>query len=393
MGSRLVMDKKDYDYYQFGIPFSVLVGRKKEKFILAELGKRHPCFSDEFCFDSKLGLDKNGFLSEVVVMNKYRLSEMRGKFPGKRLGICEKRDSFFDTGIVSFWKKWGFVVVLGIAILFLGVLIAACGESNQKFIENENSIETNLTEEVELGEGIAISDFFWKVKNSKGRINWLEWRINGGNESFTAEVSLMFPEQILEIEESFLVSAVSYAEGMPLMVVNAKKTYLPGNLNQGNTMEYVDFAPLVRDVLKSERSEKVEIIEEKVMPYSLRFSFTDVGAEVGNVVCRLGEFVKRNNISVSYLKIRNVDESVFDVQLDFSGVAAKGIDLELAGRTLELMKKPVAKKKEVKVTERSVKTEEVLGTKMGEVTYADGSKLVFYKNSLGKTVKRKEFSK
>lgn len=392
MGNKFVMDKNDYDFYQFGIPFSVLVGKRRNKFILAELGKRHPCFSDEFCFDSKLVLDRKGILSEVVVMNKYRLSQMRCALPGKRLGICEKRDSFFDTGIVAVWKKWWPVVLLGMLFMVVSIFCAGVGNSRQQNVSVVAGAEMNLTENVELGDGVAISAFFETVKNNKGRINWLEWRIDGRNENFTTEVGLMFPEQIIGIDEKFLVSSVSYAEGVPLMVVNANKTYANGSI-QGGIADYVSFAPLVRDVLKSERAEKVEIIEESIKPYSIRFSFLDVCGDGKNVVRRLSDFVKGNDISVSYLKIRYAGDSIFDVQLDFSSFAAGGIDLELVGSNLEFFKRSVAKKKEVQVALHEGKPEEAFGMKMGEVTYADGSKLVFYKTPQGKTVKRKEFSK
>ena len=48
------INTKDYDVYALHLPVSVLFGKKRERFLVTELGKRHPCFSDEFCFDSKL---------------------------------------------------------------------------------------------------------------------------------------------------------------------------------------------------------------------------------------------------------------------------------------------------------------------------------------------------
>ena len=49
-----VIKKQDYERYEIVVPFSSLLGRRRKSFFSSELEKRHPCFSDEFAFDSNI---------------------------------------------------------------------------------------------------------------------------------------------------------------------------------------------------------------------------------------------------------------------------------------------------------------------------------------------------
>lgn len=53
MKNENVVRKNEYDRYLIPMPFSKLLGERKKKYIFSELEKRHPCFSNKFCFDSR----------------------------------------------------------------------------------------------------------------------------------------------------------------------------------------------------------------------------------------------------------------------------------------------------------------------------------------------------
>ena len=80
--NNVFIKRADYEKYQLVLPYRFLFGRKKQRFIYSELEKMHPCFSDEFCFDSTIkGFSKKGALSDVMVIHKYTLAEYEAKRP------------------------------------------------------------------------------------------------------------------------------------------------------------------------------------------------------------------------------------------------------------------------------------------------------------------------
>ena len=80
-----VIKKNDFEKYELEIPFISMAGKKHRQFVCSELEKRHPCFSDEFAFDSVVKrISRKGLSEDVYVVNKYKLAEYenRRSFPG-----------------------------------------------------------------------------------------------------------------------------------------------------------------------------------------------------------------------------------------------------------------------------------------------------------------------
>ena len=66
-----VIKRNDFEQYEILIPFSSSLGKKRKQFICSQLEKMHPCFSDEFAFDSFVKkVTRKGLTEEVYVMNK-----------------------------------------------------------------------------------------------------------------------------------------------------------------------------------------------------------------------------------------------------------------------------------------------------------------------------------
>ena len=75
-----VIKKRDFERYEILLPFKALAGKRKKQFLCSELEKLHPCFSDEFAYDSSIhGIKKGGICEEVFVINKFKLAEYEGK--------------------------------------------------------------------------------------------------------------------------------------------------------------------------------------------------------------------------------------------------------------------------------------------------------------------------
>ena len=73
--SSLLCLPRDYDFYSILIPVQGIIKKWRDKYLYAELVKRHPCFSDSCCYDSRLRISRQGIFADVVVMQKFRLAE------------------------------------------------------------------------------------------------------------------------------------------------------------------------------------------------------------------------------------------------------------------------------------------------------------------------------
>ena len=125
-----VLKNTDYEKYEIVMPFTALIGKRRNHFLCSELEKLHPCFSDEYAYDTKLKrISKKGFFSDVFVINKYKLAEYEGKRTLSGLGffindsknknaITLSHRIFMNTR----WKLTGVSVFLCLLIGFAGLL-------------------------------------------------------------------------------------------------------------------------------------------------------------------------------------------------------------------------------------------------------------------------------
>ena len=80
-----VVNKNDYELYLMNVPLT-LFGKKRRQFIKRELEKVHPCFSEQFSFDSKRCIRKGKIQTLIAVMDKVKVLEYkRNKAAGLHL--------------------------------------------------------------------------------------------------------------------------------------------------------------------------------------------------------------------------------------------------------------------------------------------------------------------
>lgn len=383
---KYVVCDKDYELYKFFLPKEVLFGRNRKRFIENELGKRHPCYSDDFCFENFIVISKKGFEAKVVVMEKNKVSELKTEEKGKRLYIKPLKHFVFETGVFGVWKKIKGTVILGIIICLICSLYLYFFKKN---ISNESVIEEKeqnnaFIQEESVRNRIDVNNFFKIVENNNGYINWFEWRYEETLEELASSVLFVYPEKFIEAEDELKVSAVSYIDKKPSMIVTEKKhykTFANQNRNELNNLFYVS---LLRKILEANNA---IIIEENFSPYSLSFSFnnTEKNKNEKNLISKIAEFARENELIISYLYIKNTENNNFDVRLAFANKKIEGIDLEIIGKFLKLMVVNQNKDKNLQVVKEKIpKKEKSIGTKMGEVIHADGKKVEFYKTQEGK---------
>ncbi len=229
--------KKDLEKYEVIIPFFDIAGKRKKQFLSSELEKLHPCFSDEFAFDSGFKkISKKGMLADVLVVNKYKLAEyeQRRRFSGR--GFFLERDLsapkprvlqkiFF---VSPKWKLTYFSLAVCLLVGSCGLIFGAFSGrwlSKNKEDAFEVSLEKSLfqsagdtapaapaapadsadsSELTDSTDSLSLSEAFFDCVSSArsfagsyaGVVSLFEWKVQGYTEKLSASLSGFFPENL-----------------------------------------------------------------------------------------------------------------------------------------------------------------------------------------------------
>ena len=282
-----VVQKEEFDRYFIPLPVSCLLGKKSEKYIFSELEKRHPCFSNEFSYDSRLKISKKGFVSDVVVIRKLRLSQYRNF-----LGVKFAEDK--GKRFISRKVKWlgifaGLVLVLvtGLAVRGLAVRKVHAGDLPSGDLPSGADVglgagkspggqalsgagagtgggEIGLVGgDLSSGAGIGFAggkspcgagpgsagnlsssgfgvglagssaslglgaglDFLGEMKNLNGHISNFSWKWDGFTEKITATVDCVYPEDFSDFLKNgeSEISSINYVNGKPEFKLSVEK--------------------------------------------------------------------------------------------------------------------------------------------------------------------------
>lgn len=406
MKNENVVRKNEYDRYLIPMPFSKLLGERKKKYIFSELEKRHPCFSNKFCFDSRFRLGKKGILSDVVVMDKGKYSAYRKKggiyFEGLRFKRFRK-DFFFI--MFPF-----FLLLFAVFVLLFKWNSAALTSSYDSLSELDldegknsakNDSEIIGSDDFLVTSGGFVEELFECLKEANGKISVLTWKIRDKKEFVSMQVKDMSPDELFKFKgnEHFEISPVSYeGAGNSFFFSCEKGVFERGNERRENDdfseTEYLkekSELPYQKEIRGLLLKDNCILIEEKYFPYSIRFKLGNL-----EVFKSLGELLKSRNLAVKELRIQVEDSAffladvLFEEMMDFdSGVDLQVLEGAWSIFDVSLKSSSVEPKKivEEKESRKKVLSEENL-TKVGEVRYADGSGIVFYKDRNGKMIKK-----
>ena len=406
MKNENVVRKNEYDRYLIPMPFSKLLGERKKKYIFSELEKRHPCFSNKFCFDSRFRLGKKGILSDVVVMDKGKYSAYRKKggiyFEGLRFKRFRK--DFFSIMFPFFLLLFAVFVLL---FKWNSAVLTSSYDSLSELdlYEGKNSAR-NDSEIIGSDDFLVTSrgfveELFECLKEANGKISVLTWKIRDKKEFVSMQVKDMSPDELFKFKgnEHFEISPVSYEGTGNSFFFSCEKEI---SERENERRENDDFSeteylkekselPYQKEIRELLLKDNCILIEEKYFPYSIRFKFENL-----EVFKSLGELLKSRNLAVKELRIQVEDSAFFLADVLFEEITDfdSGVNLQVLEGAwsifdVSLKSSSVEPKKivEEKESRKKVLSEENL-TKVGEVRYADGSGIVFYKDRNGKMIKK-----
>ena len=293
----------DYDFYSFDYPLRQ-VGFAKDKrnqFICSELEKRHPCFSDDCCFDYKLRLNKKKLKADVVVMQKFRLAEYKSQ--GKKIYIPEGKMTAFNSHI----KLWAFVV----SVFLLLILCVFAGIRGRKSVNDNLSTaavavtEQNSTEEIQ----IQTFELVELAKTLGGTVDSFFWETDGFTEKITLSTQRIYPEQILPVFPQAKFSSLTFDSFVPRLTVQLT-TRVNNGICADQNFHLTEFMSGFRSFL-SQEIKGAFIMEETVKPHSIKFSLRqDLKSGTEKVLGILDE----EKICVSSLVLKKqADEILFEI--------------------------------------------------------------------------------
>lgn len=376
-----IASKADYDCYTMHLPFSVILKKKRINYIRSQLEKLHPCFSKDMTIKSRLKLKRGGVVSDVVVMNSYKLEEYHNRYPGRKIWLNEVQDTFEDFG-----KKKR---LLRLCILFLvlaGLLTISYFSIDSQSIE-ENVDETLNSGVVASEKMCAAKDILQIIADSKSLITHLEIIADDKGESFSFITQGLYPEALFDYLSLIELSQTDYINGIPNLTV--KSSYSPKN----NLIHQIDIQKFIlfRDLLKLYGCQIVnESLENSHIKVKLQKS-----KELEDVLEKLKEKLLECNCGVRKIKIDSgkADELLMEIIFEDNSLVVPfdGIKGDLFKRNMTEELPNVSSSKKVQIFQRQEKLDgKMPGVKLGEIQRKNGTTVTFYKTPAGKIIKEEK---
>ena len=418
----IVLKNFDYEKYQLVLPYRFLFGRKRKHFIYSELEKIHPCFSDEFCFDSDIcKVSKKGFVSDVMVIHKNTLAEYEAKRYESVVGInritgsgffidsCKRRRFFVNEKFKRMIVTLCFVFLMVFISLVLAGVKKVAGISKKEnvqafaFVEEQN---VQTADDVEQNVAIVFrpgEKFFDSISAARGRVLSFRWEMADGSEVLEAKIKGVFPEQLEEMK----MSAVSYENEQPIILVtDVRPAHSKGDFQKTGDMESGSFNPEFYKNVRNMLSKNGAVLkEERRTPYLIRFSCNEKVLKtllngVAGCFADFGREVCSVNIQMASGTSSGIAPEDFEISIKGIErvVQTQGVDLVVVAENAELFgemknQKIIGQSQKLNPPDKNENNEKTVSNKIGEIKTAEGSVIVFYKTSDGKIKKMKEESK
>ena len=391
----------DYDFYTIKFPLRALQKKGRLRFLNAELGKLHPCFSDDCSFDSHLRLDKAGLMADVLVMQKFKLAEYKKSNGQRPVFIKEKERLAFFAGNKK-RKFFGFILssLLLLLIIFLPWVFRAFAKKNMS--SNESSVQSQVFPPEKEWQ-TASDRLIALISSSGGFITSFEYKIEGFNEIAKLGVKNIYPETIAGFFPQALFSPLVFEQSLPFFTVEIiSKIYLNQSQNQNQNQSQTEASSSVSDsfeLRKDFRSFLIEnnyqILEESIKPYSLKIQFLKNKGQEKNqesaAFKTLFDFIEKNRLWLKSLSLIPADQTL-NFSIIFSETSfdfQKNLYKSLKENTDIFFKSIEADKSTVQKTAAPRKTFSTGGdNKIGQLLKADGTIIEFYKDKNGKIIQK-----
>lgn len=421
-----VILKKDYERYTVHLPFRMLLRHGYKRFLFSELQKRHPCFSEDCSFDSKVKLGKKGLNSDVVVMNRLKLLEYRNR--GRKLFIEEnsRKNVFRSEKISARAFIFAFMLLLAGGFLITGGLWKFMGNGSDAAVTAEEKSVFEKTAEAagDKKAGELVQEFLSVMDCGGGRILELEWKCSGLRESFSAAVKLIYPEAFDGSKEKIKTGNVSYKLGKPQMTVQGEGRIAAGNwLDKTGVRNGTDGAPVeVREAALQKMNADVvhfslsdfrklignfggEIIEEKD-GCRIRFSLRQVSVfKLERFVEEMWNFSLAENAGIERFLIKMQENGSVLFSVDFArGLEVnRGVQLGTLKRKMALFEIGSGERAAGgnsaggggaaagRKAENGMENAKEAGgrQKIGEILSVEGIKWIYYRSAEGKVIRER----
>lgn len=394
--------REDYEFYKINLPVSVFLKRDCKRFVYSELGKLHPCFSEDWTFDSKVLLGKKGLEANVIVLEKKRLAEFRVNNPFKALKL---EDGTSQSFFIPSKLKVLVTAAVCLAVLVIFVFVFSAGKNKTKQVQTEKNVEIKkleISNEVNSEEmkiqriNEQLEKLGELVNKRQAYIRYFMWQSSAANENIRLIIKGVFPEELENYGlDEFKLISIAYEGNVPLLQINAeaKKSAVRDISSYKNTEQSVS-----ESNTKYPRGEVRELVqtmggtvqEESVEPYRLHFYSKD-GCGSGTVeiiqkVCRL---LNNSEVVLSRVKIEGGNG---EMEFGYKRSAGENGDEIISVLKSQNFDEFIPKTEEKKKTVISVKKEDrelKVEKKIGEVRHKDGSIYLFFKNEEGKIETRR----
>jgi len=377
--NRCVISKSDYDCYTMHLPVSVILKNRRNKFVSSQLEKMHPCFPKDQCYKSRLRLLREGFVSEVVVMNRFKLDEYRKRYPGKKMWIDDVQETYEDYGKIKILSGL-MILFFVVSVLFLISYISVKHQATKRIVSDR----VQISDETSLNEKSYLNDIFQIIEFNNGLITQMKWELAGSYEVFDLTLENIYPESFDSVSEHIIVNKFSYNKGMPVLKIYGQKKNI-----QRNDSSFLIPVNLKRQIRVLLNSENTTLLDENIKNNS--FTFRIENPESGFTIFeQLKKIIEEHNCGTSKVAFQVMENQ--SVLVEFAICCQKSqIDMSLLNQNSKLIKKqkklsivakkePEPKKAENHLNNLSLERKQ----KLGEIIRKDGTHIYFYKDSNGK---------
>lgn len=390
---------KDYDFYIIKIPLRAFAKKQKTRFLNSELGKLHPCFSDDCCFDSHLKIERNGIKAEVVVMQKYKLAEFKNA--NKQRPVFVKENQRFGYFKNAGNKKKRKIMSAGFCIFVIFILTLFLKILRNKSNVSDGALKTPKTTENDISafqendpQKTVVSEFLDNVNSLGGKVSSLEWRLDGYTERINVSVKNVFPEAVEKLFPEAVFSPVVFENNIPVLNITIGSVLFTGQGQQVSVDNNFSSRP---DELKSSLREflvenQIRIIEENIKPFSLKLQFEkdrDKEKKQSQLITALFDYLYVNELYADYILISTSDNLTLNIsfssmQFSFQKNLYENLYKSLC-RNIDVFFEKTASDYEFENAKKTLASDySIRETKVGQVIHSDGTVIEFYKDENGK---------
>lgn len=388
-----VIQPKDYEKYQIPISLGNYLPKAKNKYIWAELEKRHPCFSDNYVFFCKEKISPKGLISDVFVIDKNTL----GKYKSSNNKIIIDK---YRISLLKHWKKNYLYILIVFIPFIIFIVFFFKNKYTSSLVKLDVVQEKNETELKESEYCDYDKKYLYRLLNTvelnKGKIRNLSWKLIATGEYITGTVDNLYPE-ILEKEiYEASIKSTKYIDKKPFFDFSLKNEFVLVSGLEDTKQLSIKSREYLRSLLKEEN---ISIISEDMNPYKINIEIPFDLIEEKNknnigLLERINNKLREEKIYVIGINIKDISQKESNKSLYIELILSEHniYDNNILKDISEKLKLFYEETKIKKIFTRSEAKKKLVENKpdkfIGEIKYRNDKKVLFYKTPDGNIVKK-----